>query len=100
MLLNVHLCLLRHVFTGFICGIAHMRCSLIASSEPVCFLSFKMLSCGVLSQVTELPFFASRVWLGRNGVEEIYPLGPLNEYERSEKRFLISSSYHSKFHAL
>ncbi|CAI9777716.1 unnamed protein product [Fraxinus pennsylvanica] len=36
----------------------------------------------VSSQVTELPFFASRVRLGRNGVEEIYPLGPLNEYER------------------
>lgn len=34
------------------------------------------------SQVTELPFFASRVHLGRNGVEEIYSLGPLNEYER------------------
>ncbi|KAK6151099.1 hypothetical protein DH2020_016031 [Rehmannia glutinosa] len=32
--------------------------------------------------VTELPFFASRVRLGRSGVEEIYPLGPLNEYER------------------
>ncbi|XP_057784373.1 malate dehydrogenase, glyoxysomal [Salvia miltiorrhiza] len=36
----------------------------------------------VPSQVTELPFFASRVRLGRNGVEEIYPLGPLNEFER------------------
>lgn len=34
------------------------------------------------SQVTELPFFASKVRLGRNGVEEVYPLGPLNEYER------------------
>ncbi|KAL8160351.1 hypothetical protein V2J09_001888 [Rumex salicifolius] len=32
--------------------------------------------------VTELPFFASKVRLGRNGVEEIFPLGPLNEYER------------------
>ncbi|XP_058080346.1 malate dehydrogenase, glyoxysomal-like isoform X2 [Magnolia sinica] len=37
----------------------------------------------VASQVTELPFFASKVRLGRNGAEEIYPLGPLNEYERS-----------------
>ncbi|GAB2283044.1 hypothetical protein Dimus_017575 [Dionaea muscipula] len=36
----------------------------------------------VASQVTELPFFASKVKLGRNGVEEIYPLGPLNEFER------------------
>lgn len=37
----------------------------------------------VPSQVTELPFFASKVRLGRNGVEEIHPLGPLNEYERA-----------------
>ncbi|KAG9156719.1 hypothetical protein Leryth_026896 [Lithospermum erythrorhizon] len=37
----------------------------------------------ISSQVTELPFFASRVRLGRNGIEEIYPLGPLNEYERA-----------------
>lgn len=36
----------------------------------------------VASHVTELPFFASKVRLGRCGVEEIYPLGPLNEYER------------------
>lgn len=37
----------------------------------------------VASQVTELPFFASKVRLGRGGVEEILPLGPLNEFERS-----------------
>ncbi|KAL5556135.1 hypothetical protein UlMin_038371 [Ulmus minor] len=36
----------------------------------------------VSSQVTELPFFATKVRLGRAGVEEVYPLGPLNEYER------------------
>ncbi|GAB4847163.1 hypothetical protein Ancab_026174 [Ancistrocladus abbreviatus] len=36
----------------------------------------------VASQVTELPFFATKVRLGRNGVEEIYALGPLSEYER------------------
>ncbi|XP_043713508.1 malate dehydrogenase, glyoxysomal-like [Telopea speciosissima] len=36
----------------------------------------------VASQVTELPFFASKVRLGRTGAEEILPLGPLNEYER------------------
>ncbi|CAO2828335.1 unnamed protein product [Amaranthus hypochondriacus] len=35
------------------------------------------------SQVTELSFFATKVRLGRNGVEEVYPLGPLNEYERA-----------------
>ncbi|MCI02451.1 malate dehydrogenase glyoxysomal, partial [Trifolium medium] len=34
------------------------------------------------SQVTELPFFAAKVRLGRGGAEEIYQLGPLNEYER------------------
>lgn len=34
------------------------------------------------SQVTELPFFATKVRLGRAGAEEIFPLGPLNEYER------------------
>lgn len=61
-------------------------CLSIASSEPALFL-LKMLNCGLFSQVTELPFFASRVRLGRNGVEEIYPLGPLNEYERSVKDF-------------
>ncbi|KAL6642246.1 hypothetical protein ACP70R_020427 [Stipagrostis hirtigluma subsp. patula] len=37
----------------------------------------------VASQVTELPFFASKVRLGRCGIEEILPLGPLNEFERS-----------------
>ncbi|XP_073014170.1 malate dehydrogenase, glyoxysomal [Typha latifolia] len=36
----------------------------------------------VASQVTELPFFASKVQLGRGGVEEIFALGPLNEFER------------------
>ncbi|KAI3844081.1 hypothetical protein MKW92_014098 [Papaver armeniacum] len=35
----------------------------------------------VTSQVTELPFFATKVRLGRTGVEEIFPLGPLSEYE-------------------
>ncbi|XP_029123657.1 malate dehydrogenase, glyoxysomal isoform X6 [Elaeis guineensis] len=36
----------------------------------------------VASQVTELPFFASKVRLGRGGAEEVFPLGPLSEYER------------------
>ncbi|MDG6100423.1 malate dehydrogenase, partial [Alteromonas sp. ZYF713] len=35
------------------------------------------------SQVTELPFFATQVRLGRGGAEEIFQLGPLNEYERA-----------------
>ncbi|XP_068656174.1 malate dehydrogenase, glyoxysomal [Aristolochia californica] len=37
----------------------------------------------VASQVTELPFFATKVRLGRGGAEEIFSLGPLNEYERA-----------------
>ncbi|KAE8719176.1 hypothetical protein F3Y22_tig00109972pilonHSYRG00206 [Hibiscus syriacus] len=36
----------------------------------------------VASQVTELPFFATKVRLGRAGAEEVFQLGPLNEYER------------------
>ncbi|KAJ6964953.1 hypothetical protein NC652_003004 [Populus alba x Populus x berolinensis] len=36
----------------------------------------------VASEVTELPFFATKVRLGRRGAEEVYQLGPLNEYER------------------
>ena len=37
----------------------------------------------VASQVTELPFFATKVRLGRTGAEEVLPLGPLSEYERT-----------------
>ncbi|XP_052139310.1 malate dehydrogenase, glyoxysomal [Oryza glaberrima] len=37
----------------------------------------------VASQVTELPFFASKLRLGRCGIEEILSLGPLNEFERA-----------------
>eukprot|EP00252_Welwitschia_mirabilis_P014273 TRINITY_DN313_c0_g1_i2.p1 TRINITY_DN313_c0_g1~~TRINITY_DN313_c0_g1_i2.p1 ORF type:complete len:353 (+),score=62.20 TRINITY_DN313_c0_g1_i2:352-1410(+) len=37
----------------------------------------------IASEVTELPFFASKVRIGRGGVEEIFPLGPLSAYERS-----------------
>ncbi len=33
-------------------------------------------------QVTEFPFFATKVQLGRTGAEEIFPLGPLNSFER------------------
>ncbi|KAE8695982.1 hypothetical protein F3Y22_tig00110678pilonHSYRG00342 [Hibiscus syriacus] len=36
----------------------------------------------VASHVTELPFFASKVRLGRSGAEEIHPLGPINQYKR------------------
>ncbi|KAG6537633.1 hypothetical protein ZIOFF_002728 [Zingiber officinale] len=33
-------------------------------------------------KVIELPFFASKVRLGHSGVEEVLPLGLLNEFER------------------
>jgi malate dehydrogenase len=33
--------------------------------------------------VTELPYFSSKVKLGRNGVEEVYGLGELNDYEKA-----------------
>ncbi|CAA6661068.1 unnamed protein product [Spirodela intermedia] len=36
----------------------------------------------VQSSVTELPFFASKVRLGKNGVEEVLGLGPLSDYEK------------------
>lgn len=46
-------------------------------------LKGSLLRCPLaMLQVTELPFFATRVRLGRGGAEEIFPLGPLNEYER------------------
>lgn len=49
----------------------------------------------VESQVTELPFFATKIRLGRGGAEEVFPLGPLNEYERAglekAKKELIDS---------
>ncbi|KAK4344059.1 hypothetical protein RND71_037153 [Anisodus tanguticus] len=36
----------------------------------------------VQSTVTDLPFFASKVRLGKNGVEEVLGLGPLSDYEK------------------
>ncbi|KAL3636904.1 hypothetical protein CASFOL_019203 [Castilleja foliolosa] len=36
----------------------------------------------VQSTITELPFFASKVRLGKNGVEEVLRLGPLSDYEQ------------------
>ncbi|XP_059277171.1 malate dehydrogenase, mitochondrial-like [Lycium barbarum] len=36
----------------------------------------------VQSTVTDLPFFASKVRLGKNGVEEILGLGPLSDFEK------------------
>ncbi|KAL6205845.1 PREDICTED: malate dehydrogenase, mitochondrial [Fragaria vesca subsp. vesca] len=36
----------------------------------------------VQSCITELPFFASKVRLGKNGVEEVLDLGPLSDFEK------------------
>ncbi|CAL9015608.1 unnamed protein product [Prunus brigantina] len=43
----------------------------------------------VQSSVTELPFFASKVRLGKNGVEEVLGLGPLSDYEKQGLQSLI-----------
>merc|ERR1711933_336692 len=36
----------------------------------------------VMSNVTELPYFTSKVRFGKNGVEQVYPVGKLNDYEQ------------------
>ncbi|XP_054815227.1 malate dehydrogenase, mitochondrial [Prosopis cineraria] len=43
----------------------------------------------VQSSVTELPFFASKVRLGKNGVEEVMGLGALSEYEKQGLESLL-----------
>ncbi|GJV16411.1 malate dehydrogenase, mitochondrial [Tanacetum coccineum] len=43
----------------------------------------------VQSNITELPFFASKVRLGENGVEEVLGLGPLSDYEKQGLQALI-----------
>merc|ERR1711994_679327 len=35
----------------------------------------------VKSDVTDLPYFTSKVEFGRNGVTKVHPIGPLNAYE-------------------
>jgi len=43
-----------------------------------------VISCAyVESSLTELPFFASKVVLGRNGIEAVLPFGPLSTFERA-----------------
>jgi malate dehydrogenase len=49
----------------------------------------------VACEVTELPFFATKVKIGRTGVEEIFPLGPLNDYEREGLEKLKSELHDS-----
>ncbi|KAK4285891.1 hypothetical protein QN277_002522 [Acacia crassicarpa] len=43
----------------------------------------------VQSSVTELPFFASKVRLGKNGAEEVLGLGPLSDYEKQGLESLL-----------
>ncbi|XP_076930642.1 malate dehydrogenase, mitochondrial [Bidens hawaiensis] len=43
----------------------------------------------VQSTVTELPFFASKVRLGKNGLEEVLGLGPLSDFEKQGLEALL-----------
>ena len=43
----------------------------------------------VQSSITELPFFASKVRLGKNGVEEVLGLGALSDYEKQGLEALL-----------
>merc|ERR1712139_174513 len=36
----------------------------------------------VQSSATELPYFASRCVFGKDGVQKVCPIGPLNDYEK------------------
>ncbi len=45
--------------------------------------------CCRLQVVPECAFFASKLLLGPNGVEEIYPVGLLSEYEKAKLEELI-----------
>merc|ERR1711953_446269 len=36
----------------------------------------------VMSSITELPYFTSKVRFGKSGVEEVLPIGKLNDYEQ------------------
>ena len=36
----------------------------------------------VQSQVSKASFFASKVALGKNGIEKIHPIGPVNAHEQ------------------
>merc|ERR1712157_588435 len=37
----------------------------------------------VMSSVTDLPYFSSKVTFGVNGVEKVHELGPMNEHEKA-----------------
>merc|ERR1711866_7368 len=36
----------------------------------------------LMSNVTDLPYFTSKVRFGKKGVEEVFPVGKLNDYEQ------------------
>merc|ERR1712232_708775 len=36
----------------------------------------------LMSSVTELPYFTSKVRFGKKGVEQVFPVGKLNDYEQ------------------
>lgn len=58
-----------------ICGISSTVPSLVFFFSLELHINFVLL----YTQVTELPFFASKVRLGRCGIDQVYGLGPLNE---------------------
>merc|ERR1712050_744668 len=44
----------------------------------------------VMSDVTDLPYFTSKVTFGKDGVQKVHPLGKLNKYE--EERLAEASA--------
>ncbi|KAF9590444.1 hypothetical protein IFM89_035279 [Coptis chinensis] len=82
---------------------AYAAAKFMDAATRLCEEIFGVVECSyVTSRVTELPFFATKVRLGRNGAEEIFPLGPLNEYERSglekAKKELAQSIHQASFY--
>lgn len=43
----------------------------------------------VMSSITELPYFASKVTFGPEGVQTVHPLGEMTEYEKGRLAALI-----------
>ncbi|CAK9022845.1 unnamed protein product [Durusdinium trenchii] len=43
----------------------------------------------VESKITDLPYFASKVTFGKQGVETVHPLGDLNDYEQGRLKALL-----------
>lgn len=51
--------------------------------------SARGLGAYVASDVTELPYFTSRVTFGPAGVEQVHPLGQLSSYEQQRLREVV-----------